>query len=180
MTTDLPRLAADLAATCRITGDFVLRSGLTADQYFDKYLFEGDPELLARVVSAMAPLLPPDTDVLGGLELGGVPIATMMSALTGLPCVFVRKQAKAYGTRRLAEGGDVAGRTITLVEDIITTGGAVQNAARALRELGATVHSVVCAIDRSEPGAHPLNDVAVTARSLLTKADLDLAASPPA
>lgn len=175
MTTDLAQLAADLDTTCRVTGDFVLRSGRTTDEYFDKYLFEGDPELLRRVVAAMAPLLPSDTDALGGLELGGVPIATMLSSLTGIPCVFVRKQAKTYGTRRLAEGGEVAGKTITLVEDIVTTGGAVRDAAQALRELGATVHSVVCAIDRSEPGANRLPDIGVATRSLLTRADLDAA-----
>ena len=45
----------------------------------------------------MVPLLPSDTQVLGGLELGGVPIATMVSALTGLPAIFVRKEAKTYG-----------------------------------------------------------------------------------
>ena len=55
------------------------------------------------------PLVPSDTDLLGGLELGGVPIATVMSSLTGLPALFVRKAPKAYGTRRLAEGADVDG-----------------------------------------------------------------------
>lgn len=177
MTTTLEELAADLDATCRITGDFVLRSGLTTDQYFDKYRFEGDPLLLRRVAEAMVPLLPHDTEVLGGLELGGVPIATMISSLTGIPAVFVRKEAKRYGTRRLAEGSDVTGRVVTLVEDIITTGGAVGNAAMALRDLGARVHTVVCAINRSEPSANHLLDVGVTTRALLTKADLDRSAT---
>jgi orotate phosphoribosyltransferase len=66
-----------------------------------------------------------------------VPIATMVSALTGTPALFVRKQAKAYGTCRLAEGADVSGRTVVLIEDVITTGGAVRAAAVALRERGA-------------------------------------------
>ncbi len=66
-----------------------------------------------------------------------MPIATMVSALTGTPALFVRKQAKAYGTCRLAEGADVSGRTVVLIEDVITTGGAVRAAAVALRERGA-------------------------------------------
>lgn len=177
MTTDLAQLATDIDATCRISGQFVLRSGLTTDEYFDKYRFEADPVLLRRVTEAMVLLLPTDTEVLGGLELGGIPIATMMSSLTGLPVVFVRKTAKPYGTCRLAEGADVSGRNVALVEDIITTGGAVQAAALALRVLGATVHTVACAIDRSEPDANQLHELGVTTSALLTKADLDRAAA---
>jgi orotate phosphoribosyltransferase len=121
----------------------------------------------------MVELLPEGTELLGGLELGGVPIATMISAKTGLPTLFVRKEAKEYGTAKLAEGPDVAGRRITLIEDVITTGGAVRAAADALRELGAVVDTVVCAIDRSPEGTNPLDDVALEVRRVLTKADLD-------
>ena len=103
--------------------------------------------------------MPEGTELLGGLELGGVPIATALSARTGHPALFVRKQAKEYGTCKLAEGPDVAGRRVTLVEDVITTGGAVRDATRALREAGAVVEVVVCAIDRSPEGENPLADV---------------------
>ncbi|MEW1954498.1 orotate phosphoribosyltransferase [Terrabacter sp. NPDC080008] len=171
--TDIRELAAVIDSTCRLRGQFTLRSGLVTNEYFDKYRFEADPHLLRLVAEHMVPLLPADTQVLGGLELGGVPIATMVSSLTGLPAIFVRKEAKAYGTCRLAEGGDFTGRTVTLIEDIITTGGAVRNAAVALRALDATVHSVVCAIDRSEPGANTLHEVGLTTRSVMSKADLD-------
>ena len=150
-----PDLARDVDACCRLTGEFTLRSGQVASEYFDKYLFEADPALLARVVEQMVDLVPDGTELLGGLELGGVPIATVLSARTGLPALFVRKQAKEYGTCKLAEGPDVAGRRVTLVEDVITTGGAVRDATRALREAGAIVETVVCAIDRSPEGREP-------------------------
>lgn len=176
-TTELENLAVDIDATSRIHGEFKLRSGLTTNEYFDKYRFESRPDLLRRVAEAMVPLLPAGTEVLGGLELGGVPIATMVSSLTGLPAVFVRKDAKAYGTRQLAEGIDVSGLRVTLIEDVITTGGAVKNATLALRELGAIVDTVVCAIDRAEPGANSLLDSGVVTRSVLTKQDLDNARS---
>ncbi len=172
MSTD-PTLAADIDATCRLTGEFTLRSGQVADTYFDKYLFEAQPALLERVAVQVVDLLPEDTELLGGLELGGVPIATMVSARTRLPALFVRKQAKEYGTAKLAEGPDVSGRRVTLVEDVITTGGAVRDATRALRELGAVVEVVVCAIDRSPEGEDPLADVGLEIRSVLTRADLD-------
>ena len=168
-------LAADVDACCRLTGEFTLRSGQVASEYFDKYLFEAQPELLARVVDQMVGLVPDGTELLGGLELGGVPIATVLSARTGLPSLFVRKKAKDYGTCKLAEGPDVAGRRVTLVEDVITTGGAVRDATRALRDLGAVVEVVVCAIDRSPEGTNPLDDVGLEVRPVLTKADLDAA-----
>ncbi|WP_129789875.1 orotate phosphoribosyltransferase [Promicromonospora panici] len=168
-----PDLASDIDAACRLTGTFTLRSGQVADTYFDKYLFETDPVLLARVARQMVPLVPDDTDLLGGLELGGIPLVTALSSLTGVGALFVRKDAKPYGTAKLAEGPPVAGRRVTLVEDIITTGGAVRAAALALRDLGAVVDTVVCAIDRSPSGISPLTDVDVTVRTVLTRADLD-------
>jgi orotate phosphoribosyltransferase len=74
---------------------------------------------------------------------------------------------------RLAEGGDPAGHTVVLVEDVITTGGAVIQAARALRDLGATVTTVICAIDRSGPAGNDLATEGITVRSVLTKDLLD-------
>lgn len=168
-------LAADIDACCRLTGEFTLRSGQVASEYFDKYLFESDPRLLGRVADQMVALVPPHTELLGGLELGGIPIVTALSARTGLPALFVRKQAKEYGTCKLAEGPDVDGRRITLIEDVITTGGAVRDATNALRERGAIVDTVVCAIDRSPADQNPLADVALAVVPVLTKAQLDAA-----
>lgn len=155
----------------------MLRSGQLAHEYFDKYLFEADPRLLGRVADRMARLLPADTQLLGGLELGGVPLAIAVSQLTGLPALFVRKQPKTYGTRKLAEGDDPAGRRVTLIEDVITAGGTVIAAAGALRALGATVTAVVCAIDRSAPGETALAAADITVLPVLTKAQLDAAAA---
>jgi orotate phosphoribosyltransferase len=174
---ELTQLASDVDARCHLYGSFVLRSGQITDEYFDKYLFESDPQLLRRVTERMVPLIPADAQLLAGLELGGVPIATMLSQLTGLRALYVRKQAKEYGTRKLAEGDDPAGQHVVLVEDVITTGGAVLAAATALRDIGATVNMVVCAIDRSAPGGNVLAEHSITVRPVLKKADLDDAAN---
>lgn len=112
--------------------------------------FDADPRLLRRVVDGMVPLVPANTDVLGGIELGGVPIAAVAGQATGLPTAYIRKQARTYGTCKLAEGPDLSGQRVTLIEDAITTGGAARDAALALRELGTRLDTVVCAID---PGA---------------------------
>ncbi len=149
-------LARRIYDSAHLTGEFVLRSGKTSTEYFDKYLFEADPLLLRAVVDALVPLLPPAVDALAGLELGGIPLVTMLSQLTGLPALFVRKQAKAYGTCRLAEGGEVAGRRLVVVEDVVSTGGAIIDAARELRANGADISSVLCVIDRESGGVENL------------------------
>ena len=169
------QLARDVDIKCRLSGRFTLRSGQTSAEYFDKYQFEADPLLLARVVGAMQPLVPAGTELLGGLELGGIPLATILSQATGIPALFVRKQAKSYGTARLAEGGDPAGRVVVLVEDVVTTGGAVIAAAGALRDLGAVVTTVICAIDRSDPDADGLAAAGIAVRPVFTKDQLDRA-----
>ena len=165
-------LAAEINAIARLEGSFLLRSGQTSSHYFDKYRFEAEPALLARVAALMLTLLPAGTEVLAGLELGGVPIATAMSLQSGLPAVFVRKAAKPYGTRRAVEGGDIAGRKVTIIEDVITTGGAVSDAAGLLRADGAELLAVVCAIWRGqgEPGIAALPGLAVI--PALTEAQL--------
>ena len=166
-------LAADVNAISRLIGSFKLRSGQISSEYFDKYRFEADPALLRRVASEMVALLPPETQVLAGLELGGVPIATAMSLASGLPAVFVRKTAKEYGTRQAVEGSDISGKQVVLVEDVITTGGAVGGAAQLVRDVGGDVIAVVCAIWRGE-GAPRINmspDLPVIAA--MTKEQLD-------
>lgn len=176
--TSLIELARDVDARCRLRGRFTLRSGQISSDYFDKYLLESDPVLLRRVTDQMTRLLPPGTGALGGLELGGVPLAVMLSQATGIPALFVRKQAKSYGTCRIAEGGDPAGLTVVLVEDVITTGGAVIQAASALRDLGATVSTVICAIDRSQPGSNRLAAEGIAVRPVLSKDLLDSVTTP--
>lgn len=145
-------LAERVTTASQVKGDFLLRSGQRSDLYFDKYQFESDPVLLRDLADAMVTLVPEGTEVLAGLELGGVPLATALSLRTGLPSAFVRKQAKTHGTCRLAEGADVDGRKVCVVEDVITTGGQVLESVAALREAGAQVLGVVCVLWRAAPG----------------------------
>ena len=156
---------------CRLTGEFTLRSGQVSNEYFDKYLFEGDPGLLRQVAEAMVPLLP-ECDVLAGMEMGGIPIVTVLSQLTGLRAVFVRKEPKGYGTRQVAEGGAVAGLRVVGVEDVVTTGGALINGCKALRDGGSALDTVVCAIDREQGGRQSLAAEGITLHAALSRADL--------
>ena len=165
-------LAGRIAAVATLSGSFTLRSGAIADTYFDKYRFESDPALLRAVAAAMAPLVPDDTELLAGLELGGVPVATALSLATGVPAVFVRKEAKAYGTAKLAEGPDVDGRRLLVVEDVVTSGGQIVLSTADLRALGAVVTTAVCVIDREQGGADALAEHDVELRSVFGRSDL--------
>jgi orotate phosphoribosyltransferase len=171
MDDDLADLARRVGEACRLTGMFTLRSGQVSTTYFDKYLFEADPALLGEVAQAAVGLIPPDTEVLAGLELGGVPVATALSLATGLPVAFVRKEAKKYGTAKLAEGAGIEGRRVLIVEDIVTTGGQVVLSARDLEERGALLVAALCVIDRSA-GAHQLAGAGLRLISLFTAEDL--------
>ena len=171
MQESLADLARRVGEACRLTGTFTLRSGQVSTTYFDKYLFEADPQLLREVAAAAVGLIPPGTEVLAGLELGGVPVATALSLATGLPAAFVRKEAKQYGTAKLAEGAEIAGRRVLIVEDIVTTGGQVVLSARDLRDRGAKLVGALCVIDRSG-GSHQLAAEDLDLIALFTAADL--------
>src|ERR1700677_3979325 len=158
--------------TAHITGDFTLRSGAKSNEYFDKYLFEADPDLLKHIALAMMKLVPPGIDALAGLEMGGIPIATMLSQLTGLPVLFVRKEAKEYGTCKIAEGGQVRGRKLLIVEDVVTSGGAIEDAAKALREEGAILSAVICVIDPESGGRADLAKSDLTLPPIFTMSEL--------
>jgi orotate phosphoribosyltransferase len=169
---DRAELARAIYERAHLTGEFTLRSGTVSKEYFDKYLFEGDPTLLRTIAEALAPLVPDTTDALAGLELGGVPLATMLSQVTGLPTVFVRKEAKDYGTCQLAEGGEIAGRRLTAVEDVVTSGGQVVMSCGDLRERGAIVDTALCVIDREAGGPAALAAIRIDLRALFTMSEL--------
>jgi orotate phosphoribosyltransferase len=145
---DRKELRKRLFETSLLSGEFVLRSGALSDKYFDKYQFESEPDLLAQVAKHLADLVPPQTDVLAGLEMGGIPIVAALSLETGIPAAFVRKRRKEYGTRRIAEGASVSHKRVCVVEDVITTGGQAKLSAEELRQDGAQVDDILCVIWR--------------------------------
>jgi orotate phosphoribosyltransferase len=165
-------LARRIWDVSHVTGSFQLRSGIESNEYFDKYRFESDPVLLRDVCAALVPLIPNTTQVLAGLELGGIPIATVLGQASGLPVTFVRRVAKEYGTCRVAEGHEVTGRHVLVVEDVVTSGGQVIKSAEDLRRLGATVHSAVCVVDRQAKGRSLLQASGIELIALFTATQL--------
>ena len=163
-------MVASAVNTMTTAAAFVLQSGPYRKR---KQPADGDADGLSRdIAEAMAPLVPDDIDALAGLELGGVPLAVVLSQVTGLPTRFVRKEAKTYGTARFAEGGAVDRLRLVIVEDVITTGGQVRASAGDLRELGAIVDQVVCVIDREAGGAQKLAEDDLKLSALFTASEL--------
>ena len=168
-------LAAKIYQTASITGEFKLRSGITSNQYFDKYRFESQPVILKAIAEHMAKMIPPGTEVLAGLEMGGIPIATMISQITGLPTCFVRKEAKTYGTCKYAEGSDIEEKRVLVIEDVVTSGGQIILSTADLRKMHAHIEDVICVIDREQGGREKLETAGLNLHSLFTRSELEKA-----
>lgn len=157
----------------KLSGDFLLRSGKRSNTYFDKYRFEADPALLLKIAEEMAALVPPGTEVLAGLEMGGIPIVTMLSQVTGLPAAFIRKAPKEYGTCRYAEGADLTGKNFILIEDVVSSGGAIIDGVRMLRADGLDAKLALCVIDRETGGKEALQEIGIELRGLYNFREID-------
>ena len=170
-------LAKSIFKISHLTGSFKLRSGTVSNEYFDKYRFEAQPIILKSIAEQLKPLIPPDTQIFAGLEMGGIPIATALSLATGIPCLFVRKEAKPYGTCQFAEGIEFKNKKLCIIEDVITTGGQVVESTLALRKEGAIINTVICVIDRSLGQQKKLSDIQLSLNALFTMDDLKSANS---
>jgi orotate phosphoribosyltransferase len=160
---------------------FRLVSGRTSTIYFNLKPTMLDPEgarLIGGMLAERAASL--GADNVGGLEMGAVPLVAAtaaMSAVAGRPvrALFIRKQAKGHGTMSLieglAEGEDVAGRRIAVVEDVTTTGGSALKAVAVLREAGAQVEHVITVVDREEGAGEAFAEQGITLHALFRKSE---------
>lgn len=167
-----PELAIAIYDVAHLTGEFLLRSGTISNEYFDKYLFEAEPHLLKAIAKEFALLIPTDTEVLAGLEMGGIPLATALGLETGLPLAFVRKKAKDYGTRKVSEGATVDGKKTLIIEDVITTAGQVLLSTEDLRSNGAIITDALCVIDRESGGVERCSEIGIRLQSIFTMTQL--------
>jgi len=158
-----------------LEGDFLLRSGRRSNYYLDKYRFETQPELLRRLGERLAAAtreVEPDAVRLASPVLGAVVLAASASMASGLPFIIVRGEAKEYGTANRIEGLFHEGELVCLVEDIVTSGGALAEAVSAVRDAGLVVRHAVCVVDREEGGADALARIGVRLHALFRAGEL--------
>jgi orotate phosphoribosyltransferase len=169
---ELGRLVVERAL---LEGDFVLRSGKRSTWYLDKYRFETDPELLRAIgerLARVATECEPAATRLAGPALGGVALAASAAMASGLPFIIVRGETKEYGTENRIEGPFEPGELVCLLEDIVTSGGALADAVSALRTEGLVVRNAVCVVDRGEGGSDALARIGVRLRPLFHATEL--------
>jgi orotate phosphoribosyltransferase len=174
-------LAKLIADACVLRGQFTLRSGRTSSYYIDKYLFSTRPEVLrplselfAQRVAQVAREAGKPVARLAGAELGGIPLVTVASLATGLPCIFVRNAKKEYGTAKQMEGKLERGEAVVFVEDVATTGGQALEAVKVLADAGADVLAIIATIDRQEGARENVNRAGIRFEALFTKSDLGI------
>ncbi len=167
-------LAKEIFNIAHLTGEFKLRSGLVSNEYFDKYRFEAQPQILRKVAKEFSKIVPDSAQALAGLETGGIPLATALSMEIDMPVCFVRKEAKDYGTCKFAEGIEIKGKNLLVVEDVVTTGGQLVKSIADLREAGAIITDAVCVIMRGEEEKtnQIFKEINVNLKWIFTKDDL--------
>jgi orotate phosphoribosyltransferase len=171
---ELRELGRELVKASYLKGDFVLRSGKRSNRYFDKFLFETDPAVLRRLGKHLARLVPVETQRLAAPELGAVLLGGAVSMESGLPLVLVRKEPKGYGTSKQIEGRFEPGDKVTVIEDVVTTGGDSLRSAQVLRDAGVEVIHLVVVLDRGEGGEDNIRAAGIPYSPLFRIGDLEL------
>ncbi|MFC1960452.1 orotate phosphoribosyltransferase [Chloroflexota bacterium] len=125
------------------------KSGILSPVYVDNRRLPFWPEQWRVVIESLQQYIAatnPAYDVIAGIAAGGVPHSSALAYQLGVPSVFVRKEAKGHGTGSRIEGGDVTGKRVLLIEDLVTTGGSSLAGVAALREAGAVVTDCLCIV----------------------------------
>jgi orotate phosphoribosyltransferase len=168
------QLARRIADVSLLRGEFLLRSGRKSNYYLDKYRFETQPDVLIELGKLFAERVTASVDRIAGAELGAVSLAAAAAMASGKPFVIVRNQMKDYGTKKLVEGILNVGETVMIVEDVLTTGGQVLEAAKSLKDAGAKIDRIVAVIDRLEGARQNIESAGYTFEALFTTADLGI------
>ena len=140
-------------------GDFLLSSGQPSSYYINGKQVTLHPWGALAVGRVMLPLIQPEVSAVAGLTLGADPIVTAVSVVgayegRSLAALIIRKEAKGHGTRAYIEGPVLPeGSTVTVLEDVVTTGGSAMKAVERLQQAGYQVNGVVSLVDREQGGA---------------------------
>jgi orotate phosphoribosyltransferase len=141
----------------RLDDPVTFKSGIQSPVYCDNRKFPFWPQQWEKVIRGFAGLVHEKgivCDVVGGIEAAGIPHSSALGFAMSKPSIFIRKEAKAHGAKKRVEGGEVTGKNVVLIEDLVTTGSSSLSAVEVLREEGAVVKDCLCIISYGFPEAH--------------------------
>ena len=154
-------------------GRFTLASGRESDHYVNCKPVSLSGVGLALLGRQLLDRVEPEAVAVAGLTLGADPLVSavaLQAALVGrsLDALIVRKEAKGHGTGAWLEGPlPEPGARITVLEDVVTTGGSALKAVNQLREAGYRVDRVVAIVDRQEGGREAMEAAGLELESLV-------------
>jgi orotate phosphoribosyltransferase len=156
-------------------GDFVLASGKRSRYYIDVRKAVTKPRTLRIICDHIVEKIKNhslEPDYLACVELGGVPIGTLVADRTGLPLIIVRKEAKDHGLKGRLVGDFEKGKIVLLLEDVTTTGGSVLSAIKALKEEGLNIQTIITVVDRQEGAEEAMSSIGINLIPLTTAKDI--------
>ncbi len=142
-------------------GAFTLTSGKLSSYYIDLRIVPSFPDSYIIVCKALIDLVKYDVginefDRISGIPTAGVPFASVIAYELNKPFLYVRKEVKTHGRERHVEGILNPGDRVLVVDDLITTGGSLIQAVKAIRSEGGVVNDAAVLIDRCEGGSKTL------------------------
>ena len=154
-------------------GTFKLTSGRTSPYYIDLRIVPSFPEVFRRVCDIYVKLIETELGVQGfdrvaGIPTAGIPFASLVAYSMKKPFLYIRPKAKLHGRERRIEGMIMPGNSVLLVDDLITTGLSLKNAAKAIRAEGGVVSDALVLLDREEGGKERLKKDNIALHYLLT------------
>ena len=148
---------------------FKLASGNYSPIYINCRQVISDPvfmHIFTAYAHAMLDRFDIKVDMIAGGETAGIPFGAYLAQVLSLPFIYVRKAKKGYGIANLVEGGDIDGKQVVLIEDLITDAGSKLHFIEALRAAGATIKDILVLFDRAQGGKETLHDEGINLYSL--------------
>ena len=159
-------------------GNFILKSGITSPYYIDLSWLLSSPtdfnQVTNVIVEEMRQIIPArQIDKLATIELKGALILPHVASILKVPCVVVRKEAKAYGLTGRIVGGEVKnGERFLFFDDVITDGRSKIEGMKPIKEMGGVIDTVMVVVDREQGGKENLESMGYRVKAITTISDI--------